>query len=527
MVNRRSDRTLRSVSRPPSPNQTKKKKRKPAKRKPPEEQDPIQPFEIAYHGVSLDAILNGTVSEVSQDFLENVFEIISNNVPVEGSLFASLSQYLYGTDSRGVLLQETVCKRPTQKGNCPDPNILFRAIQAKYKVNILVFEASQNQRYRILRYGEFDKKHKLEPLYILFDERSKRYSLMQVRAGKRRQREPAQDDDQEASDPSIVEYIVGAVLDYRYPNRKYTSLEDVEFLVHWKGYSSNADSYVPWVEVKDVEKFQEYLDTFKDKRVKPKFVKDVEVLDKREAAEAEGNPVQGLAQSPSARPLRRPIPPRKRITLRKKKKNLTGRKFTIIGDVLDLKDKGGIYAYYPYERLDDKNKGMFKVGMSTNFEKRFESVHSYYPEGIYLVAFYSNPLVPEMTPEEVRQWKRANKSDKPPTKATLETMYYLRMERFIFKYLEEHRAKRFYSTTRVKFPNEDKKGATEYFYTSEDLIHEAFEAAQEKFPGGRLQQFYLQGIDPDTGEEVESINHIAKEREEATPNFTGKLIYRL
>ena len=515
MVKKRSDRTLRSVTRSKGLNST--KKRKSSKYKPPE--DTIQTYNIEFKGVHLDSIHNEVVSEVSQEFFDNIFEIIPNDTILVDSIFQCLSQYLYGKSSRANLLKETICIR-----KCNNSKDVINLIQTNYNLHVIVFE-SHEDRYQIVHVVNSNGSPSYQKIiYMLLTEFKQegkkrpvgKYNLLQVKQGKRRQIIKPDEIDE-------TEYSIGEILGYRYPKGKYTNLETVEFLVHWENHSSDSDSYEPWELVKDAAKLDEFLERYKHQRVKPKFVKDLEALDPTSDNQDVEPPPQ-KSQSRSHLPIQQIRPRRK---TRRKKKKLTGRKFTIIGDLLELKNKGGIYSYYPYERLDERNKGIFKVGMSTDFQKRFESVHSYYPEGIYLVAFYSNPIIPEMTSEQLRHWRRINKTDKKPTKEAKAHAFYMRMERFIFKYLEEHRAKRFYSTTRVKFPNEDKKGATEYFYTTEDLIHEAFEEAKKKFPGGKLQQFYLHGIDPDTGLEVESINQIAKERENSTPNFTGKLIYRL
>ncbi len=43
-----------------------------------------------------------------------------------------------------------------------------------------------------------------------------------------------------------------------------------------------------------------------------------------------------------------------------------------------------------------------------------------------------------------------------------------------------------------------KEGETEWIYTNEDIIHNVFLDAKAKF-GGTTKLFYLEGLDPDTG----------------------------
>ena len=98
------------------------------------------------------------------------------------------------------------------------------------------------------------------------------------------------------------------------------------------------------------------------------------------------------------------------------------------------------------------------------------------------------------------------------------------IEKFLFKYVEKNKGIRIHSTTRVENADPNtKKGATEWVYCNEDLIHDAFDAAHEKY-GGNLYQFYLEGLDYRTGETVQSINDLAKQRLNMFPNFTGEII---
>ena len=52
----------------------------------------------------------------------------------------------------------------------------------------------------------------------------------------------------------------------------------------------------------------------------------------------------------------------------------------------------GIYCFYPFDLLDSKKKGCFKIGLTTTeFDKRIRSYHTYLPQGMFYVAFLKNP----------------------------------------------------------------------------------------------------------------------------------------
>lgn len=207
-------------------------------------------------------------------------------------------------------------------------------------------------------------------------------------------------------------------------------------------------------------------------------------------------------------------------------KGNTGRKLTVVGDQLKLRGKGGIYAFLPYDKVDKKNKGIFKIGMTLEFKRRFEQVHSYFPEGVYLVNILSNPDVPAWTKKQHQAWEATH--DSKVTATTMKDMLYKQMEAFVFDHVEKHGAVRIHRTTRVRQPNQDGEGITEWVYTDEDTIHNAFLAASKAFPGGHLQTFYLSGIDPNTLETVKSINDLADTKAaQDLPNFTGKIIFKL
>jgi hypothetical protein len=188
-------------------------------------------------------------------------------------------------------------------------------------------------------------------------------------------------------------------------------------------------------------------------------------------------------------------------------KNNTGRKLSVIRDELNISN-GGIYCFMPFERLDKYKKAIFKIGMSMDFSSRAEQYHTYFPLGVYMIAFLESPS------------QRVTRNTNQFTKKE----YYLKVERWIMDYIEKNGGQRIYSTTRVHNANVAKEGQTEWFYTSVELIHEAFVEAEKKF-NGIVHLFYLEGIDPQTNR-FSSINDTATQNERYNPHYTGKIIYK-
>ena len=183
------------------------------------------------------------------------------------------------------------------------------------------------------------------------------------------------------------------------------------------------------------------------------------------------------------------------------------KKFTIVYDELQIKG-GGLYCFLPYSNLDKHHKSILKIGITLNFRSRIEQYHTYFPNGVYMVAFLEEPTAPIKT-----------RSKKGMTKKEL----YLKIETFIMDYMMKKGAKQVFATTRIIKLNENNKGQTEWFYTDENLIHEAFTEAKKKF-GGETHLFYLEGLDPETGK-FTSINQAHKEEENQKPNYVGKIVY--
>lgn len=184
-----------------------------------------------------------------------------------------------------------------------------------------------------------------------------------------------------------------------------------------------------------------------------------------------------------------------------------GRKITVL-DELGIKG-GGIYAIMPFERLDKYGKALFKVGYAKTFKSRVESYHTTYPMGFYFVAMLKDPV-------------GLNRERKKPT-MKLETLskdkYLLRVEKFIFNAMKndgaiKDRARQLTSTTRVRNPDAEKKGATEWFYTTVETIHKAFEKAYEIY-GGDLHLYHLDNINQTADE--------TKRKQKA--KYVGEIVY--
>lgn len=195
-------------------------------------------------------------------------------------------------------------------------------------------------------------------------------------------------------------------------------------------------------------------------------------------------------------------------------KNKTGRKWSVIKDELEIHG-GGCYCFFPWDRLDKHNKGIFKIGMTNNFDSRGEAYHTYFPRGVYMIAFLINPPLPIST--------RSSKEFK--TVKSREDAHYKTIERFIFNRCVHHGGQQMYSNAHVQHANVEKKGQTEWFYCSVEQVHKAFQDAHKKFKGD-LRLFHLNGIDPVTMESF-NIKDVADKDQSKKPNFLGQIVYHL
>jgi hypothetical protein len=513
----------------------------------------IKPYNISYNGIHLEELAENKHDTISKEFIDNIFNTTENDGTGNNSLYFCLSQFLYGNSEKHQFIEEEICsfilkikgnskavitlkqmlKNKKDKCYLEDVKIYLGSACIKYKMNCILFHKSDDDKnYSVYVINDYPK-HDI--CYLIQDPDTKKCELLVVKQGYRTPPLHASS----TKDTEEVMYDVKSIKAYKYINRPYKSLEDVKFQVHWEGYSAKETTWEPVSNLYKNKQFHAYLDELNvPKKKHPSFLKDaLETVDKfRNNGVLLNAPEPVALRTRTTQRTQFDVPAaeaKRRVTKRKPVNGSTentGKKVTVIGDELQLKGKGGIYAYYPFETLDAKNKGIFKIGMSTNFESRFEQVHSYHPNGIYVVAFYSNPIIPQWPKSKLKKWADDHRTeDNPnpkPRKIDMESDYYKRMENYVFKFLEAHKAKRIHATTRVRHPNEDKMGATEYFYTNEELVHEAFQEAEKVYRGGQLEKFYLHGYVQGTGE-VADINALAKERENQVPNFTGKIIYRL
>ena len=185
-------------------------------------------------------------------------------------------------------------------------------------------------------------------------------------------------------------------------------------------------------------------------------------------------------------------------------------KFTVIRDELKLTG-GGLYCFMPFAKLDRHKKAVFKIGLALDLSNRTENYHTYFPNGVYMVAFLNE--IP------TRKYLRSMKKN-----MTTKELY-LEIEKFIFNTVVENGGKRLHSTTRVKNRNESLEGQTEWVYCNEKDIHDAFAQAQLKF-GGNLNVFYLEGVDPVTNKRT-SINDTAKQADKHNPKYKGEIVFYL
>ena len=145
---------------------------------------------------------------------------------------------------------------------------------------------------------------------------------------------------------------------------------------------------------------------------------------------------------------------------------VTVRKCIIAHDELFLKGKNGFYCLLPFEKLDNNNKAIFKVGMiSQNVATRIENYHTFYPLGLYNCFFLSYPKV-----------------NAGEDKSKL----YRKMEKQLIADLKETDAKM------MIFPSRPSK-RSEWFYTDYDDLQTAFRQVQAEY-GGILHEFSLDGI---------------------------------
>ena len=145
----------------------------------------------------------------------------------------------------------------------------------------------------------------------------------------------------------------------------------------------------------------------------------------------------------------------------------------------------GIYCFYPFDSGLDNNKGVFKIGMTTSFDRRTYGYHTYMPEGVYVVAMYT-PM------------KHKERDEHGPDGLK---KYYRRIEKEIFEDIVAHGGQMVTMNVRAH------GGKTEWIFADFDIVEDAFERKKEYY-GGKL--------------EIANIDHLPVP-DPTTPYFRGTI----
>ena len=142
------------------------------------------------------------------------------------------------------------------------------------------------------------------------------------------------------------------------------------------------------------------------------------------------------------------------------------KKWSVVRDDLNIKG-GGLYCILPFSNIDEKGKAAYKVGATLDFNKRFESYHTSFPQGFYVVCIIERPPIPHRLRGKITG-KRAS--------------YYKSLEALLIERIEKMGGERIRSNARVRGSDIDKDlgGRTEWFYTSYNTIFAAFQDVQRE-----------------------------------------------
>ena len=147
--------------------------------------------------------------------------------------------------------------------------------------------------------------------------------------------------------------------------------------------------------------------------------------------------------------------------------NKMPKKYSVFRDELGIDHvNGGIYCFMAFEYFDKNNKAVFKIGQTTReLRKRGDNYHTYFPMGVTTIASLANPTrcLKNYSNMEVRK------------------KHYEKIEKVIMKYVIENGGYQIISTAKMK-----DNGKTEWVYTTQKIIDDAFEEAHTKF-GGELE----------------------------------------
>ena len=156
----------------------------------------------------------------------------------------------------------------------------------------------------------------------------------------------------------------------------------------------------------------------------------------------------------------------------------------------DVIKGSGIYAFFPFDQLDDKGFGVFKIGMSGNFDNRIKNYHTYLPQGVYYKCFLKNPSL---------------------KKNGFDTFsYYVKIEKEIFNDIKLNGGIVISSSIR-----KHNNGETEWIYANEKMIEDAFDKAYEMY-GGKNSDL-----------EIGTLKHLQRQRAKFERNkiFKGEIYF--
>ena len=477
---------------------------------------------LVNNSVNNSANNDGDEGEISPEEFGEKFGVITNNFTEIESYYCALSQLLSGgvsmkevirkqiKDFSEKLLEKSVTEvRKMIKGerdiiellknnHLEDYPVMFFITSLLYKFEIVIFTYKRGGKYKIDTTNKIVKYDRV--LYIKFAN-NKYEGLKKIRTV--------------VNDEFDIEKILN--------HKNLMKLSDgAEFNVKWTGYTDEFNTMEPWDGLLDTEALDVYIKKLGSRVHGAKKAKEeldmivtnpkkygVHVPDPRYNGRRHGRPYLWT------KPL---------------KKNFTGKKMKVAVDILNLKGKGGCYCFMPYENIDDNDKALFKIGMTLDFSSRLDEYHTYFPEGVYHVAFLIDPKVEEWSAEKKEEWRiNANlkKYTKKDVMKAMRTQKYKEIEKFLFTHVSKNDGRRLYSTVNVRNPDPiTRKGATEWFYTDVGLIHEAFTNAEKEY-GGETLLYHFSGLDPDTGELIESINDLAEKRRKSFPNFSGNVLFNV
>ena len=253
-------------------------------------------------------------------------------------------------------------------------NILY-AVSKMYKCNVLFF-VSNDFNYNIY---PFKQKGNTKTIYLRQEVDD--YIALNIVKKERKDSRRATNGDIIKSGEYEIDKIIGHVLKHNHKKDIIShDLRYAKYTVKWLGYEDNSNTSQSWDSIKYTEKLDNYIKELepKDEYTK-KAIEALEKIDKLEQVEIENYGTHDGKKSKYRR---------KNYSRRIGKKNFTGQRMSVM-EMIDLKGKGGCYCFMPYESLDARKNAIFKIGMTLDFDKRADQYHTYFPNGVYNVAFLS------------------------------------------------------------------------------------------------------------------------------------------